>query len=236
MTLLEPREIERAVDLQRRAYRLLGWMEGAMEKGFIAPHTAHVYASLAASALAWMDEHYLNLPADGRPEREDLPAFANLFATYLDSTFDLEANPGQRLYSPQAHCFCPMCSWMVRVPHLRPKRIGRAERRRARGLERDALRALADRLGARVPDDRLEALLDDPALREPRALLAYAVNLLQRLEGISVGPATLALWRGFAWTAKGSPRKGFRLEAAAILEAQDGLARRLVGQGEGGGG
>jgi hypothetical protein len=40
-------------------------------------------------------------------------------------------------------------------------------------------------------------------------------------------PSTLALWRGFAWTREGSPKKGFELSATSILEAEATIATRL---------
>jgi hypothetical protein len=49
-----------------------------------------------------------------------------------------------------------------------------------------------------------------------------------------VGPASLALWRTFAWTPKGSPRKDFTLTTEGILAAQASLAAgisRIGGEG-----
>jgi hypothetical protein len=68
-----------------------------------------------------------------------------------------------------------------------------------------------------------------PALREPIGLVAYGDDLLRRLNGISHGVATLALWRRFAWTAQGSPRQGFQLTAAAIVDAERALVAALSG-------
>ena len=41
--------------------------------------------------------------------------------------------------------------------------------------------------------------------------------------------ASLALWRGFAWTSEGSPREGFQLDAEAILASEQRLIARLRG-------
>ena len=30
---------------------------------------------------------------------------------------------GKRLYSPDAHCFCPLCSWLIDAPHLKTKKL-----------------------------------------------------------------------------------------------------------------
>src|SRR5262245_57767864 len=111
--LFEEGAIRRAVDLQRRSYTLLRWMDQAIEKGFISYDAAHTYATLSGATQAWIDRHYMDIPVAARPAKEDVPAFSALFATYLEGSFDLVREPGQRLYSPDAHCFCPHCSWLV---------------------------------------------------------------------------------------------------------------------------
>jgi hypothetical protein len=220
-------EIAQAVELQRCSYELLKWLEKALSDGFIAPEAAHAYATLDEAAFAWIDRHYLNLPNVARPSREHLPAFSRLFSTYLTNTFDLDADPGQRLYSPDAHCFCPCCSWMVRVPHLRPKKVGAADKKVAESLKRALLRRLALECGTTGSEAVVDGMLRDPELRDVIGICTYAHDLLQRLNGVAVGPASLALWRSFAWTAQGSPKQGFKLSAAAIMAGQDVLLARL---------
>jgi hypothetical protein len=226
--MLDQQQVERAVALQAKGYQLLRWLEKALDDGFIAPETAHSYGSMQESAYAWIERHYMNLPPPARPAREDLHSFSKLFATYLVNTFDLEANPGKRLFSPHDHCFCPMCSWMVKVPHLRPKKLGAAHKKRAESMKRRFILGLASEYGVSASEEFVDRLIDDPSLREPIGLCAYAVDLLQRLDGIAVGPASLALWRSFAWTAKGSPKKGFALSATAVMDAQQTLVARLT--------
>ena len=219
--------MERAVDLQARGYRLLGWLERSMASGAIQPHRTHEFATLDASARAFIEKSYPVLPEDVRPAKEDLRAFANLFATYLESTFDLDTQPGQRLYSPDAHCFCPHCSWMVQIPYFTPKKLTAADKLDARRMELRRLHAMAAEMGVSITEAQVDVIANEPSLRADRALVAYGKDLLDRLEGIAVGPASLALWRGFAWTPQGSPKKGFKLTATAILEAQDVLAQRI---------
>lgn len=221
-------QISRAVDLQARAYKLLRWVEQAFDAGFIVPETAHRYATFPDAAHGWIAEHYDNLPHAARPERDDLLDFSRFFGTYLASTFDLDANPGERLYSPDAHCFCPHCSWMVRVPHLRPKKLGPADKKAAAALMRRFLQSLAAELNLTVSEPALDALAQAPDLRVPLGLCTYASDLLDRLAGVSIGPASLALWRTFAWTAQGSPKKHFSLEAEDVLAAQAELIERLT--------
>ena len=220
-------EVETAVRLQACGYQLLKWLERALVDGFIAPEAAGTYATSEDAAYAWLDKHYLNLPNNARPERSDLRAFSNFFSTYLDCTFDLDAIPAKRLYSPDAHCFCPICSWMVQKPHLRPKKVGASDKKVAERMKRIFLRQLAEARGISVTDEMLDDILQDPNLRDPVGLCTYAADLLQRLNGRAVGAASLALWRTFAWTPQGSPKKGFVLTTDQIMMAQDILAGRL---------
>ena len=219
-------QVERAVHLQTCGYQLLRWLEKAFVDGFISPEAAGKYATSEDAAYAWLDKHYLNLPDNARPERSDLRAFSNLFSTYLDTSFELDAKPGTQLYSPDG-CYCPICSWMVQKPHLRPKKVGAGDKKVAERMKRSFLRQLAASHEISVSDEALDQMLRDPELREPIGLCTYAADLLQRLEGRARGAASLALWRTFAWTPQGSPRKDFVLSADEIMTAQDVLHKRL---------
>ncbi len=218
-------EVEKAVRLQACGYELLKWMEKALTDGFITPEAAGNYATSEDAAYSWLDRHYLNLPNRARPERDDLRAFGNFFSTYLDCTFDLDASPGQRLYSD--HCFCPICSWMVQKPHLRPKKIRTSDKKVAERMKRTFLVQLAKALGISVTNEALEEMLEDPKLRDSIGLCTYAADLMQRQKGFAFGAASLALWRSFAWTAQGSPKKEFVLTTDDIMDAQDLLLERL---------
>ena len=94
-------------------------------------------------------------------------------------------------------------------------------------MKRKFLLQLATSHGISVSDETLDEMLQDPELREPIGLCTYAADLLQRLEGRAVGAASLALWRTFAWTTKGSPKKDFVLTADEIVAAHDVLSKRL---------
>ena len=222
-------EVENAVRMQGCGYQLLKWLEDALKDGFITPEAAGNYATSEDAAYAWLEKHYLNLPPRARPERSDLRTFSNFFSTYLDCTFDLDPEPGQRLESD--HCYCCFCGWMVQNPHLRPKKVATRHKKVAERMKRTFLLRLAEARGISVTNETLDAILQDPNLREPVGLCTYASDLLQRQKGIAVGAASLALWRSFAWTPKGSPKKDFVLTTDAIMKAQDLLAERLVGPG-----
>src|SRR5689334_19398218 len=109
--MFDQRELRRLVDLQQRSYLLFKWMAQAVSKGLIRFDAAHSYSTFPPAAEAWILSHYSNIPDKARPLREDIHAFCAIFSTYLSNSFDLISKPGKQLYSPDAHCFCPMCSW-----------------------------------------------------------------------------------------------------------------------------
>lgn len=216
--MFQAHAIERAVDLQRRSYHLLKWLASAVDRGFISTYDSHEYATLPEAARAWIDRHYADLPPAARPPVEDLDAFCNLFTTYLESSFDLVDDPGEIMYSPNAHCFCPICSCLVAAPRLRTKKLTRYDKQRARDLQARAIRQLALERDRTIED--AEPLLADRAVSEAAGLVAYAHDLGRRIDGVVEGPTSLALWRTFAWLPAGSPKLGFDLSAKVILDAE----------------
>lgn len=221
--MLNKKEIRRAVDMQVRSYRLLLWTADAVTKGFIDFKTVHEYTSFSEATTEWILTHYLNIPENARINKEEIKEFSAFFTTYLENSFDIIADPGKRLYSPGSHCFCPCCSWMVNAPNLKTKKPSSADKRRARKLKISAVQQLA--LNQRIVLDEAKAIeiVDDPNLRESTSMVTYAYDLLNRMNGIAIGPAVLVLWRGFAWTRKGSPKKNFELSADMIFESEEKL-------------
>lgn len=221
-------QIELAVDLQRRSYRLLRWVVDAIDRQFISFDTAHAFATFPEAAAAWIAEHYHNLPQDARPRQEHIEPFTRFFASYLDVSFDLIEDPGKQLYSPDAHCFCPMCSWLITAPRLRTKKLNLSNKQRAKKLAADYLHQLALENKRKINDDEVTRLMSENDTREAAALGAYGLELLRRLDGRSHGPATLALWRMFAWIETGSPKKKFDLTAKMVLDAEALLVETLA--------
>jgi hypothetical protein len=225
--MLNQSEMRRLVDMQHRSYLLLKWMAKAVAEGFVKFETAHAYSTLSEAAEGWIRSHYLNIPDNARPSLEDLSAFCGFFSTYLTNSFDLISNPGQRRYSPGAHCFCPICSWLAAAPNLKAKKLASGDKRRAQTMRINALMNLAARHRLSVRAGVIEDTLRDRPIFEAASLVAYGCDLLQREKGIANGPAVLALWRGFAWNESGSPKQGFRLKAELIIDAESRLLELL---------
>ena len=123
---------------------------------------------------------------------------------------------------------------MVQKQHLRPKTVRAGDKKVAERMKRRFILRLAADRHISISDQVLDDILRDPELRDPVGLCAYAADLLERLEGRAAGAASLALWRTFAWSPQGSPKKKFVLTTDAVMVAQDILAERLT-KSQGGG-
>lgn len=225
---LERESVDFAIRIQSKGYKLLQWMESALQRGFIAPERVSHGAEDKAAVVTWLERHLANLPPQARPTQEEIEPLGLFFSTFLNTTFHLKAEPGMRLQPGICGCFCPMCSWMVQRPHLQTRKVGRREKLSARKRMLGTLAQWRLELGLdHRPDAELESLVEDPELRADLALCTYLLDLERRLEGRSKGAATLALWRMLAWNANGSPIKKFKLQSDRVLEAQERILAKL---------
>ena len=201
-----------------------------MNKGFISTETAHKYTTASEVAAEWIDKHFYNLPDDARPEqygKEEIEAYANMLSTYMLTSFEIDEQPGKLLESG-CGCYCPMCSYLVAVSHLRTKKLRTQDKKRAKKLKIDYLKKLAIHCDKDLDDAQARKIADDPNLRETLAMATYGDQLIRRVQGHVEGPALLALWRDFAWDIKGSPKRNFELKASHILKCEENLISILT--------
>jgi hypothetical protein len=223
--LLDQRKLDLAVEMQAKSYALLRWVGQAVASGLLSFRTAHTYSSLPLAAAEWIEKHFQNIPEAARVDQTDIPVFANFFSTYLENSFDLIENPGKIKFSPDTHCFCPMCSWMIDAPNLKTKSLSAGDKKRALKMQIHSVLQLGIDTSAPLDESLAQAIVSQNG--EATALLAYGHDLIQRLDATANGPAVLALWRRFAWNASGSPKPKFRLSTKMILNAESEL-RALV--------
>jgi hypothetical protein len=218
-------QIENAVEIQQKSYKLLLWLADAIDRGFITFTHAHEYSSAADTAYEWIEEHYHNLPEAGRPPRKRLREFSNYFGSYVTTSFDLLDKPGPRLES-SCGCLCPLCAHLVNASHLRPKKLRKRDKDIAREQRTSRLIMLAEEEGVQIDRETAATIADDPAFLRNAAYSAYALSLLERIRGDEGGLYALALWREIAWKPEGSPIKDFQLKADDILDAE----RQLIAE------
>lgn len=218
------------VPLQAKAYRLLIWTREAVDKGWVAPEAVHKSIQLPDVVEAWLLEQGRHIPLDACPDCTnpvERKAFVHLFSAFLQTSFDVNPSPGEHLYSPDAHCFCPVCSWMVPTTHLKPKKPTRHDKRKAVRLKADTLRRFVQDAGAAIDGEGFESLLGDPDLAGDIAVVAYVNELVARSKGCIAGAAALVLWRDFAWEKTGCPKKSFLFSMEYVREARDRLLARI---------
>ena len=170
--MFDENEITSAVLIQHRSYRLLRWLEGAIRSGFVRLDRAHQYTTVAEAAEQWLAEHFRNLPLDCRPPESagrEFRRFANFFASYLTTSFDIDPKPGKRLLSP-CGCYCPICTYLSDAPHLKAKKIRSIDKRRAEELMRAYLEEVAKENNESLSAELEFSSVNDPATRRDVAL------------------------------------------------------------------
>jgi hypothetical protein len=65
--MLNDEELQEAVEIGNRAYRLLTWLNKAIESGFISLDHAGRYVGDREAAEAWLGKHFEDMPEDARP-------------------------------------------------------------------------------------------------------------------------------------------------------------------------
>lgn len=227
--MLDPSRVTEVLRLQPRVYRLLKWLDQASHRDQFPDATlAALMSPGPASRQTLRDVHRL-LPSDARPESLDgleFSRFANLLQSYFEVSFEYDPSPRDQLrLEIWSHTERDR---LHEASHLRPIGVTPDDKQRARQLERACLEQLSA-LAEIAPDPAaLDALLTQRPRREQAALVAYVADLIRRCDGLPSGPWAVALWRTFAWTPEGSPRRDFALTEAAVAEAQADLRAALV--------
>jgi hypothetical protein len=121
-----------------------------------------------------------------------------------------------------------MCSWLVAIPRLKLRKLTPQDRRRGHALQVRAVKQLALDLDRSVSDEAADELLTDRVHHEAAGLVAYAHDLVRRLDGVTGNPATLVLWRSFAWDEVGAPKPAFRLTPEMVLDAEAKLVAAIT--------
>lgn len=223
-TMFDRKEAQRAIDLAHRAWEWLQWMQRSILAHRIGLDEVHVVMDDAASIRALTRRAASQLPAKASVPAKDLDDFSRYVASYLSTSFDVHERPQQRVI---VVCPCMMCTLLVQLPHLRPKKLSAADQRRADVLARERLQSLARDAGVTLTPERAVELARDAELRADLATSAWVEQVLARLRGECEGPAVLALWRRFAWTDSGAPKRGFEMSLELLEAAEQRLVSRL---------
>lgn len=214
--------VEEILDLQRRSYALLRWIDAKVQDGTLPIGSLHGALDASTAAIEWLSRNAASIPTSVRPPEGKLEKFAHLFASYLVTSFEIAAKKKVR-----AACGCELCSYLVAVPNLKVRAPSAADERIAEEVKLDCLEALALEEGAALFRTELERFVGANAdLNRPIAIVAYVRELDRRSTYRGQGRPVLALWRQFAWQ-NGRPTRNFELTADEVLHAQEAIRERL---------
>lgn len=215
-------QVDEILDLQRRSYALLRWIDAKVQSGTLPLGSLHGALDASHAAAEWLSRNAASLPANARPPEGGLEKFAHLFASYLVTSFQISARKKIR-----AACGCELCSYFVDAPNLKVRAPSELDEQIAQQVKLDCLEALAAEAGAPLFRAELESFIAaNEDLRGPLAMVAYVRELDRRSAYRGQGRPVLALWREFAWK-DGRPDKKFELTADDVLLAQGAIRDRL---------
>jgi hypothetical protein len=222
--MLEQDEVEEVLDLHRRSYALLRWIDGKVRAGTLPLGALHGALDAGRAAAEWLCRNAASLPSEARPPDGTQERFGHLLASYLNTSFEVATT---RRTGARSGCGCEWCSYLVAVPHLRARQPSRLDERIAAELKLDCLEALAVEAELPMFREELAALLAASAdLQRPLAMGAYVRELCRRTAFRGQGRPVLALWRELAWR-EGRPDRRFELSATDVLRAEARVIARL---------
>lgn len=229
--MLKLEEVARAVRLQQKAYKLLRWCQDTLPVVVWPTHTSEAEIDERAAVGAWIRDNLDRIPEAIAPAPDEVDDLAGVFASFLTTSFAVDGDPPMRLIPVRlisnSGCSCPVCTRLARAPHLRAKNLTSGDKHHAARMKLAVLLDLAAERGLPLTKEAALEKLSSSDFSERAALVTYARQLLARMAGDPGDPAILALWREFAWTRTGAPKKGFQLSAADILRAEQDLSAEL---------
>lgn len=218
--MFDPKLLSEVLDLHERAFALLRWVRAALKQGQVSFATVHQNTDTATAAAEWIQRHFNNIPRDARPEADRIAAFANLFVSFLTTSYRMSRTVMMRQTRAGCCCTCSYCSYLQAATGLQPRIPSKKDASVAVELKRIYLSDLASELEIAEPAARINGILQNADVAQDVALATWGAELVRRAEFASQGEAVLALWRQFAWS-DNQPRKKFSLKASMILAAEE---------------
>jgi hypothetical protein len=220
--VIDREELERVLRVQQQAYALLRWLsEGDPIRSIT--FTGHRDAPMTVAAREWIASNLAVLPARCRPEPDDVDVMANLVTSMLRTSFVLEAQPRKGLES-RCGCWCDWCTAVVDLPRLRTRKPTPRDKRDADEMMAATLHRAAHEQDRVLGDETAASLCRSPRHREAIATATWSYELRQRAHGKLGHTSTLVVWRRFAWTPDGAPKKDFDVTVDDLIDAEHRVA------------
>jgi len=214
---MEVTELQTILDLHKKAYDLLLWLNGQARSRPALLKSAQA-ESLASTerCVAWLKRHLNDFPVELRPRPDEFQVFGHLFSSFFSTSFRVVETQGWDAVETSL-------SRGAKSPRGRrhKKHTERREETAADELKRLALAGLAEERGLNLPANTLEHALTEPSLAVDLALWTYARELIRRTQFTSQGGAVHRLWLAL------DEKVRKRLSAESIIKSRDRLLQWL---------
>lgn len=194
---MEKHEMERVLELQRKAYELLMWIntQAATEPALLSEESVEALR-YADSCHAWIERRSGSFPQYLRIEPQDVAAFAHLLSAFFSTSFRVE-EAHQNFLRPSGH------GWRTekrrRLVSGATAKKSRAAREKieasAQHLQLIALEELAIENDLDLSHAALQVLAEREDLQPALALWSYGHELVRRSKFASQGAGVHSLWR-----------------------------------------
>ena len=189
-------DIQMALDLQQQAlaFLLAARDSGRAASGPLDEVTVAAWKH-ADSCAEWVEKHYQELPAVNRPERREIPVFAQLLSSFFTTSFSTFSVP---TFNKRGEDVTQVQIRALPQRRLDGTRKSNAVRERektaARALRAYAFEALAEECGVDEARANFAAAETNASLSADLTLWTYAIQLVNRTQFASQGPAVYRLW------------------------------------------
>jgi hypothetical protein len=214
--------LERVILLHNRSFALLKWVGHQMQRGSLDLSHVHKAMNAGEAAADWLCRNRDNLPKGVRPNDRELTAFANLFASYLRTSFEI----GKKNMASPCGCYCSFCAYLCNSRYLKPRSLSKRAHQSAMDLKRIYLQEIALEVGGSGRSILDELIVPTHPLAKAVAMATYAKELIRRTEFATQGEGVYALWREFAWS-NGHPDRHFQLTATVVEQSQRSVIAEL---------
>ena len=216
-------EIEKAIRIHKLGYQFLLYLKNKMDRQEITFSRVNEHEESSEVFFEWMNVYYDYLPASILPDRGEIRAFSNYFASYLTTSFAFIEAPENE--ADLAGCY--LCLQMKNLAQLKIIPPGKADKVIAAEKRIEAVKRLGDFYGMEFPRERYTLIANHEKYLSDAACLAYVKALFERIASSAGGVYILALWRQFAWV-DGKRIRGFELETDVILNSIESIKFELL--------
>lgn len=225
-------EIDRILQLHRSAYELLRWINqrAAGDPLLLSDHNLKRWSS-GSSCELWMRENCGTFPKCLRPAEEDFQAFANLFSSFLHTSFrPVESSTVPALDDWGEPAWIKRDRRKLMAGSPKGKKSSKAKSRTAQSMRElclIALEKLAREENVIPVRQDLERISSETSLRCALILWTYFQELNRRATWTSQGDAVLELWKAMEKTEREDMNSSRILKArSALIEALNASSSR----------